>query len=210
MYEDAEIEHAAFQGKDRVFCIASAGSTALRLADQHEVVACDINPAQLAYAERRAAGGPVEPGDAERVMNFARAFMPLVGWRAGMVRAFLALSDVAEQIAFWREHLDTRRFRAAFDVLMSPMPSCVSSTRRSSFRVLAAEIRRGVAETIGDGIRPASKLLRIPTRGLSCSAKPATSRGPERRTSASSWQMRHRGWNPVPRGTLTPSHYRTF
>ena len=82
MYEDAEIERAAFQGKGRVFCIASAGATALTLADQHEVVACDINPAQLAYAERRAAGGPPETGDAERAMSFARAFMPLVGWRA--------------------------------------------------------------------------------------------------------------------------------
>jgi len=121
MYEDAEIERAAFQGAGRVFCIASAGATAFRLADQHEVVACDINPAQLAYAERRARGGPAETGDAERAMNLARAFMPLVGWRAGVVRAFLALSDVAEQMAFWREHLDTRRFRVSFDALMSPM-----------------------------------------------------------------------------------------
>jgi S-adenosylmethionine:diacylglycerol 3-amino-3-carboxypropyl transferase len=120
MYEDVEIELKAFRGKKRVFCIASAGTTALRLAGDHEVVACDINPVQLAYAERRADGGHAETGDAERAMNFARAFMPLVGWRAGVVRAFLALSDVAEQMVFWRKHLDTRRFRASFDLLMSP------------------------------------------------------------------------------------------
>ncbi|MGB7022203.1 MAG: hypothetical protein WBD73_00250, partial [Candidatus Acidiferrales bacterium] len=119
MYEDAEIERAAFRGRRRVFCIASAGDTALRLAEEHEVVACDINPVQLAYAERRANGEPQETGDAERAMNLARAFMPLIGWRAKVVRTFLAFSDVAEQMTFWRNHLDTRRFRAGFDTLMS-------------------------------------------------------------------------------------------
>jgi SAM-dependent methyltransferase len=120
MYEDAEIESTAFQGRGRVFCIASAGATALRLANEHEVVACDINPAQLAYAERRAAGGPFEEGDAERAMNFARTLMPLVGWRASILRAFLTLSEVAEQVELWRRRLDTQRFRASFDTLMSP------------------------------------------------------------------------------------------
>lgn len=72
MYEDAEIEREAFVGRHRVFCIASAGNTALRLADEHEVTACDINPAQLAYAERRLRGAAAETGDAERAMNLAR------------------------------------------------------------------------------------------------------------------------------------------
>jgi S-adenosylmethionine:diacylglycerol 3-amino-3-carboxypropyl transferase len=120
MHEDAEIEREAFRGKRRVFCIASAGCTAARLADQHEVVACDLNPVQLDYAERRAHGAAAEVGDAERAMAFARFFMPLVGWRESVVRAFLVLSDVTEQGAFWRAHLDTWRFRADFDALLSP------------------------------------------------------------------------------------------
>ena len=82
MHEDAEIERVAFLNKRRVFCIASAGCTAARLCDEHEVIACDINPVQLTYAERRLQGAAAQIGDAERAMAFARTFMPLVGWRA--------------------------------------------------------------------------------------------------------------------------------
>ncbi len=119
MYEDAEIERAAFPAGGRVFCIASAGSTPFALAERCKVVACDVNPVQLEYARRRAQGGPVEIGEAERFMNLARAFSSFVGWKESMLREFMALSDVNQQADFWRTYLDTRRFRAGFDLLMS-------------------------------------------------------------------------------------------
>jgi S-adenosylmethionine:diacylglycerol 3-amino-3-carboxypropyl transferase len=119
MYEDAAIELSVFPPASRVFCIASAGCTAMKLALCHEVVAVDINPDQLAYAERRIAGAPMIRGTAEGVMDFGRALAPLVGWSRTRIEAFLDLDEPVEQTAFWRRHLDTRRFRAAVDGLLS-------------------------------------------------------------------------------------------
>jgi S-adenosylmethionine:diacylglycerol 3-amino-3-carboxypropyl transferase len=119
MYEDASIEIGAFRPGGRIFCIASAGCTAIELAPSHEVVAADINPVQLDYARRRLEGGATIRGAAERFMAFGRFLAPLVGWRAAHVTDFLDLADPGEQIAFWRRHLDTRRFRTGFDTLMS-------------------------------------------------------------------------------------------
>ncbi len=119
MYEDASIELAAFRSGGRIFCIASAGCTAFRLAPRHEVVAVDVNPAQLAYAERRIAGEPMIRGTAERLMSIGRTLLPLAGWWPSRLRAFLDLERPAEQAAYWRRHLDTWRLRAAMDILLS-------------------------------------------------------------------------------------------
>lgn len=119
MYEDASIELSAFPPGGRVFCIASAGCTAMKLAPHHEVVAVDINPVQVAYARRRFEGDPGFRGKAERVMDFIRFFAPLAGWWPSRVRSFLELSDPAEQMELWHRQLDTRRFRLALDLLFS-------------------------------------------------------------------------------------------
>lgn len=119
MYEDAAIELDAFRPGSRVFCIASAGCTAMKLAPDHEVVAVDINPVQLEYALRRFEGDPGFRGRAERVMAFARFLGPLGGWSTSKVRAFLDLDDPADQLEFWQRDLNTWRFRAALDALFS-------------------------------------------------------------------------------------------
>jgi len=119
MHEDVEIERSVFPRGGRIFCIASAGSTAMALSAEHEVVAVDINPVQIAYVERRLAGGPVERGSAERVLAFARRFAPLAGWTKERLQEFLALEQPDEQIAYWRRHLDTSLVRAGFDFLFS-------------------------------------------------------------------------------------------
>jgi S-adenosylmethionine:diacylglycerol 3-amino-3-carboxypropyl transferase len=119
MHEDSAIELQAFRECRRVFCIASAGCTAMALAPRHEVVAADINPVQIAYVRRRFSGEPAVRGAAERMMAFWRGFAPLAGWSRARVREFLDLDDPAEQIVYWHRHLDTRRFRTAMELLLA-------------------------------------------------------------------------------------------
>jgi len=119
MYEDPSIELDVFRPGSRVLCIASAGCTAMRLAPHHEVVAVDINPVQLAYAERRFDGDPGFRGRAERVMDFVRFFGPIAGWWPSRVRAFVDLDDAAEQMEYWQRRLNTWRFRTSLDALFS-------------------------------------------------------------------------------------------
>ncbi len=119
MHEDAAVERGAFAGLGRVFCIASAGDTALALAGEHEVVACDLNPVQLQYAQARMNGAMPRRGDAERAMEMARQLAPVVGWRRALVDEFLQMTDVEEQATFWRVHLDNAMFRGCFGLLLS-------------------------------------------------------------------------------------------
>jgi S-adenosylmethionine:diacylglycerol 3-amino-3-carboxypropyl transferase len=117
MHEDAEIELRAFQPGGRIFCIASAGCTAMKLATRHTVVAVDINPVQVGYVQERLRGAAIQRGSAERILGFARILGPIAGWHRRRIRAFLDLDDPEQQILYWRRHLATRRFRAAFSFL---------------------------------------------------------------------------------------------
>jgi S-adenosylmethionine:diacylglycerol 3-amino-3-carboxypropyl transferase len=120
MYEDCErIEGRYFPAGSRVFSIASAGSTAIFLADDHHVTAVDLNPVQLEYARRRSRGAPAERGVAERLLARGRRFYALTGWQRESLKAFLEMEDPREQLRFWNERLNTAMFRAGMDALFS-------------------------------------------------------------------------------------------
>lgn len=149
VYEDSAIEQRAFSRGGRVFCIASAGCTALALGRDHDVVACDINPAQIAYVERRLAGGARELGSVERIMGFMRRLMPLAGWSRAKLGEFLALDAPERQLAFWRAELDTWRFRTGLALLLSPLwlrgwysPALLASLPPRFDRVLCRRMQR--------------------------------------------------------------------
>jgi S-adenosylmethionine:diacylglycerol 3-amino-3-carboxypropyl transferase len=122
MYEDWDIEAEVLPAAGRVFCIASAGSTSMALAARGlAVTAVDINPAQVDYVQARLEGAPPRAGTADWFFAAGRRFLPLMGLRRSRVRQFLELTDPAEQVRFWRAHLDTARFKAALAVAINPL-----------------------------------------------------------------------------------------
>jgi S-adenosylmethionine:diacylglycerol 3-amino-3-carboxypropyl transferase len=120
-YEDFSIELRAFKPRSRVFSIAGAGYTARALAAAgHSVTAVDINPRQLAYAESRAARGPVQMGTAEHLLALGRKLARVAGWSREKLAEFLSLQDPAEQGEYWDRWLDTPIWRAGVDTLLAP------------------------------------------------------------------------------------------
>jgi S-adenosylmethionine:diacylglycerol 3-amino-3-carboxypropyl transferase len=122
MYEDRAIEVDVLPAGGRVFCIASAGCTAFELAARgDDVTAVDVNPAQVAYVQQRLDGAPPGEGKVERLLSRARLLARPLGWRRRELERFCALEDVEEQACFWREHLDTVRFRTALAIVLRPL-----------------------------------------------------------------------------------------
>lgn len=52
-------------------------------------------------------------------MGALRKLLPLAGWRSKTLEAFLNLDDPGAQLAFWKDRLETLRFRVGFDAGLS-------------------------------------------------------------------------------------------
>src|SRR5207249_10720171 len=92
MHEDWRIEASLFPPGSRVLCIASAGCTALALAESGDrVTAVDINPAQVDYVRARLAGMPAKAGRIDLMLMKARSLLRWLGWNEDKLRAFLTM-----------------------------------------------------------------------------------------------------------------------
>ncbi len=108
MFEDPEIELAAFRPASRIFAIASGGDMAITLANAgHHVVAADLNPAQIEYVGERLRGAAPRPG---RIDGALRNGLLFAGKRQERER-FCAMTDPEEQVRYWREHLESPLLR---------------------------------------------------------------------------------------------------
>jgi S-adenosylmethionine:diacylglycerol 3-amino-3-carboxypropyl transferase len=122
MHEDASVDEAVLAGACRVFAIASAGDTALRLARwDRRVTAVDVRPAQVAYVRARAAGHGVRYGSVDRLLAVARLAGRLAGWDQEQLRRFLLLDDPQSQARAFDQLLRTRRCRALLAAGLDPV-----------------------------------------------------------------------------------------
>jgi hypothetical protein len=122
MHEDASVDEAVLAGAGRVFAIASAGDTALRLAQRdRRVTAVDVHPAQVAYVRARAAGHKVRYGSVDRLLGVARLAGRLAGWNQELLSRFLLLDDPESQARAFDQLLRTRRCRAVLAAGLQPV-----------------------------------------------------------------------------------------
>ncbi len=118
MFEDPQVELAAFRPNSRIFCIASAGCTAITLANAgYRVVAADLNPAQTAYVRERLEGAEPRPG---KIDGKLRRGLQLAGKRAERER-FCAMTDPAEQVDYWRNYLESPMLRLLLRAATHPI-----------------------------------------------------------------------------------------
>jgi S-adenosylmethionine:diacylglycerol 3-amino-3-carboxypropyl transferase len=153
MHEDWLIEADVLPERGRIFCIASAGCTAFALGLRGaSVTAVDANPAQIEYVKSRLEGGEPRPGSVERKLARLRRLGRLAGWTPTALSEFCAVADGRAQIEFWRERLDTRRFRAGLALLLNPLAlrlayssPLVAALPRRFTRVVRRRLERGFA-----------------------------------------------------------------
>ena len=186
MYEDPAIERAAF--RRAAACSASRRPAARRcsLAPYHEVVAVDINPAQLAYAaaaRRRHADGAGNRRRPDARRPCAAAARRL---ERRPLRTFLDLDDPPRSGTSGRSG-STRGVSAPASTPCCRCPRCARPTRRACSRAAQA-LRRGDARADGALLSHPPEPNAIPSARAARRRTVERGAAARRRCESSSWQ----------------------
>ncbi len=120
---DPRIELEELAPASRVLVTAGAGEVVAALADAgHRVTAIGANREQREYARRRVAGGPFEPGAAERLFDLGRGMVRAASpaWSRRRVLQFLQEDDPLRAAAAWKERLDNRTLASILRTMLGP------------------------------------------------------------------------------------------
>ncbi|MGO1974144.1 MAG: hypothetical protein ACTH2Q_14410 [Propionibacteriaceae bacterium] len=154
-YEDERIELDAFADASRVCLVATSGEVVAACAAAGlDVVAVDLNQAQLDYARERVAGGSTRRGSAQLVMDTLRQGLTAVApaWRPRHLVPHLLHDDGPAARKHWDETLDSRAFRAVLKASLQPGLRLGVIARPELFGFLPPRFHRVIRQRMADGL----------------------------------------------------------
>ncbi len=155
-WSDARIELEELAPASRVLVAGGAGETIAALAAAgHEVIAIGSNRNQLEYARRRVAGGPFEPGAAERLFDLGRGMVRAASpaWSRRRVRQFLQEGDPLKAAQAWKDRLDNRTLASILKTMLGPAGALTALVLRDFATPLPPHFDEAIRGRIGRALR---------------------------------------------------------
>lgn len=155
-WEDAAVELEELGPGSRVLVSAGAGEVVAALAAAgHEVTAIGANREQLDYARRRVAGGPFEPGAAERLLDLGRGMVRAASpaWGRRRVHQFLLEQDPMRAAAHWKARLDNRTLASILRTVLGPAGALTALVQRDFATSIPAHFDDAVRGRVARALR---------------------------------------------------------
>ncbi|MCR8670142.1 BtaA family protein [Agrococcus sp. HG114] len=155
-WADVRIELEELRPGTRVLASAGAGEVVAALAAAgHTVSAIASNRTQLDYARRRVAGGPFEPGAAERLFDLGRGMIRAASpaWSRRRVRQFLHEDDPLRAAEHWKARLDNRTLASILKTMLGPAGTLTALVLRDFATPLPPHFDEAIRGRIGRALR---------------------------------------------------------
>lgn len=155
-WTDPRIELEELVPGSRVLASAGAGELVAALAGaRHRVTAIAANREQLEYAQRRVAGGPFEPGAAERLIDLGRGMVRAASpaWSRRRMRQFLQEDEPLQAAEAWKERLDNRTLASILKTMLGPAGTLSALILRDFATPIPSHFDEAIRGRIGRALR---------------------------------------------------------